>query len=112
MPKPSARTYSRYTLQAVALLGSLIRESRIEANLTAEALAERAGISRALLRRIERGDPGCSIGVVFEVAAILGVPLFEADPRDIARRLRHSQDKQALLPQAVRPSAGEVKDDF
>lgn len=112
MPKPSARTYSRYTQQALVLLGSLIREGRIKANLTAESLAERAGISRALLRRIERGDPGCSIGVAFEVAAILGIPLFEADSRDIARRLGHSQDKQVLLPRAVRPSAREVKDDF
>lgn len=112
MPKPAGRPYSRYTLQALALLGSLVRERRIEANLTAEALAERAGISRALLRRVERGDPGCSIGVVFEVAAILGIPLFDADPRDISRRQRHGQDRQVLLPRAVRSSVRKVKDDF
>lgn len=112
MAKPANRTYSRYSLQALALLGNLIREGRVAADLTAEALAERAGISRALLRRIELGDPGCSIGVVFEVAAILGIPLFEADARRIAERLQHSVDKRALLPRAVRPSREDVKDDF
>ena len=38
--------------------------------MTTADLASRAGISRAMLRRIGRGDPGRSIGVVFEVATI------------------------------------------
>jgi DNA-binding CsgD family transcriptional regulator len=38
-------------------------------------VTDRAGISRGLLRRIETGDPGCTIGAVFEVATIVGVRL-------------------------------------
>lgn len=112
MTKPQTRTYSRYTQNALALLANQIREGRIAANFTAEALAQRAGISRSLLQRIEKGDPGCAIGAVFEVAAILGIPLFEADSKILSTRLAYSNEKQALLPRAVRPSGKAVKDDF
>lgn len=53
MPKSSPRAYGRYSQQAVELLGQLIRRARIEARLTTQVLAERAGISRGLLHRIE-----------------------------------------------------------
>jgi len=112
MAKPHSRTWSRYNLQALSLLGNQIRESRIQARMTSAALAERAGISRSLLQRIEKGDPGCTIGAVFEVATIVGIPLFDADSRELDRRLRHSQEKQPLLPQAVRAPRKDVKDDF
>lgn len=112
MPKPASRAYSRYSLDALSLLGNMIREGRISARLTAEALAVRAGVSRALLQRIEKGDPGCAIGAVFEVATIVGIPLFEADARSLAFRLSHSAEKQALLPKSVRLSGKAVKDDF
>lgn len=75
-------------------------------------LAEPIGISRALLQRIEKGNPGCSIGVVFETAAICGVPLFELDQRSLARSLAHQSAKLTLLPQSVRISKAVVKDAF
>lgn len=111
MSKPENRQYSRYSVTALALLGNLIHESRITAKFTAESLAQRAGISRSLLQRIEKGDPGCAIGAVFEVASILGVPLFESDAHSLTNRLKQSNEKQALLPKAVR-SSRVVKDDF
>ncbi|MBW1985514.1 MAG: helix-turn-helix transcriptional regulator, partial [Deltaproteobacteria bacterium] len=52
MPKSITRTYSRYSLDAAALLGALIREARNERKLSAQELADRAGISRGLLQRI------------------------------------------------------------
>ena len=48
MPKSTTRTYSRYSRDAAALLGALIREARNERKLTAQELADRAGISRGL----------------------------------------------------------------
>ena len=51
--------------------------------MTAADLASRAGISRAMLRRIGRGDPGRSIGVVFEVATIGGLSLFDQRQRQL-----------------------------
>src|SRR5277367_5417288 len=81
MIKPAARPYSRYSRDAAILLGQLIRLARMRQKLTVEQLAERAGLSRGLVHRIEKGDLGCAIGSVFEAAAIVGVQLFGADAR-------------------------------
>lgn len=112
MARPAARTYSRHSQQALRLLGGLLRAARIEKKIGTQALAERAGISRDLLYRIEKGDPRCEIGVVFELAAILGVPLFEPEPGALTARTREVQDRLALLPKSVHAPRGEVKDDF
>jgi hypothetical protein len=55
---------------------------------------------------------GCSIGAVFEVAAIVGLRLFEAEPTTLTRHLSMARDKLTLLPRSVRTSAKKVKDDF
>lgn len=112
MAKPAARTYSRYTQQALALLGASLRAARIERKIGTQALAERAGISRDLLYRIEKGDPRCEIGVAFELAAILGVPLFEPELGALQKRRREVEDRLTLLPKAVHAPRAEVKDDF
>lgn len=112
MPKPVNRPCSQYSRDALALLGQLIREGRLSKALTTSDLAVRAGISRALLQRIERGDPGCTIGAVFETAAICGVPLFESEERSLAAHLARHSEKLALLPKSVRTSKKGVKDDF
>lgn len=112
MPKPSARPHSRYSQTALALLGRLIRAARIQRKMTAQELADRAGVSRGLVQRIEKGDPRCAIGAAFEAATIVGVPLFEADTNTISRQLRETQEKLALLPKSVRKSEKVADDDF
>ena len=112
MVKPLSRPFSQYSLDALTLLGQLVRESRNAKAMTTTDLASRAGISRALLQRIERGDPGCSIGVVFEVATICGVSLFEQEKRQLSYELTRHGEKMALLPKAVRSVFVGVKDDF
>ena len=121
MTKPLNRTYSRYSLEAVALLGQMIRAGRIERKITAEEMASRMGISRALLQRIEKGDPGCGIGAACDAAAITGVPLFETDwgqgTVDLDRE-RISAHRAALgemltlLPKTARKPRRAVKDEF
>ena len=112
MAKRATRPYSPYSRDAAVLLGQLIRRARIERKLTAEELAERAGLSRGLVLRIEKGDPGCAIGAVFEAAAIVGVRLFDADHATLTSLISANTTTLALLPQAVRTSKIEVKDDF
>ncbi|MFW6239044.1 MAG: helix-turn-helix transcriptional regulator [Thermodesulfobacteriota bacterium] len=112
MPRSVPRTYSRIAREAVLLLGQLIRAARTERKLSAQEVAERAGISRGLLRRIENGGMKCEIGAAFEVAVIVGVPLFDDDPKTPARHLRHTREKLALLPQSVRKERKPVDDDF
>jgi transcriptional regulator with XRE-family HTH domain len=112
MAKLSTRPYSRYSREAAVMLGQLIRLARISHKLTFEELAERAGMSRGLLHRIEKGDPGCAIGSVFEVAAIVGVRLFDADQATLAKGVASNEATLALLPKSVRKSTRSVKDDF
>jgi transcriptional regulator with XRE-family HTH domain len=112
MPKPAMRPYSRYSRDAAILLGQLIRRARIERKLTIEELAERAGLSRGLVRRIETGDPGCGIGAVFEVATIAGIRLFDADQASLGTAIAANSAILTLLPKAARVSALGVKDDF
>lgn len=112
MAKPVNRSYSRYAREASELLGALIHTARIERDITVMELAERAGVSRGLVQRIERGDTGCSIGAVFELAAIVGVRLFEDNPSALPRHLSAAREKLTLLPKSVRKSQIKVKDDF
>ena len=112
MPKSIIRTYSRYSRDAAALLGTLIREARNERKLTAQELADRAGISRGLLQRIEKGNLKCEIGAVFEVATIVGVKLFDADESTLTKYLLQTKEKLALLPKSVRRKSKAVRDDF
>jgi len=112
MPKPETRAYSAYSRDALLLLAQLVRRTRIEQRMTAQELADRAGISRGLLQRIEQGDPGCSIGAVFEVAAIVGIRLFDAEQPTFATTIAANAAALTLLPKAVRRPDRVVKDDF
>lgn len=112
MPKSIIRTYSRYSREAVALLAGLIRAARKEKKLTAQEVADRAGISRGLLLRIEKGDMKCEVGVVFEVAALLGLKLFDADETTLARQRRQIEDKLSLMPKSMRKITKAVHDEF
>lgn len=111
-PKPVTRVYSRHGRAATALLGKLIRSARKERRLTTREVAERAGISRGLLQRIERGDVRCGIGMVFEVAVIVGVKLFDADETALAGPIRQVEEKLALLPKSTRKATRTIDDDF
>ncbi|WP_213992448.1 helix-turn-helix transcriptional regulator [Sodalis sp. dw_96] len=112
MAKPFTRTYSRYSRDAARLLGLMIRNARIERELTIEELAERAGVSRGLVYRAEEGDMGCAIGAVFELAAIAGVPLFSSDQSMMAVHKANAEKTLSLLPRAVHHPKKVVKDDF
>lgn len=109
----NARTYSRYAREAVTLLGNLIRINRIERRFSVQELAERVGISRDMMQRIEQGDPRCGIGLVIEAAAIVGVPIFDADSSNkLTMHIKEQEDKLRLLPKAIHKTRAVVKDDF
>ena len=106
------RTYSRYTVEGLAVLAKMIRLGRLQRRLTAQELAERVGVSRSTLQRIEKGDPGVEIGLMFEAAAIVGIKLFDADERGIAALSERADDRIALLPRHVYKAGRKVDDDF
>lgn len=111
VPKPKVRSSSRVGRQAIILLGQQIKLARKQRRMTAQELADRAGISRGLVQRIEKGDPGCQIGAVFETAAIVGVPLFDTDLAALRARIKRTDEQIALLPAHTHP-AKKVEDAF
>ncbi len=54
-------------------VGENIKLARKRRKLTTEQVAERAGIHRATLYRIEKGDPAVSIGLYFNVFRVLNL---------------------------------------
>jgi transcriptional regulator with XRE-family HTH domain len=106
------RTYSPYAIEAAQLLGARIRLARRERRWSMRELAERAGITTPTLARIEHGDLTVGLGVAFEAAALVGVPLFHEDRADLSIDLDRTSNRVALLPQRVRPRREDVKDDF
>jgi transcriptional regulator with XRE-family HTH domain len=112
MPRIEHRAYSRPTLEALALLGKLILLARKQRRMTAAELAERTGISRSTLQRIERGDPKVEVGIMFEAATLVGVPLFDAGPGRLSDKIERIDDKLALLPKAIHKPDIKVNDAF
>ncbi|HEX9888078.1 MAG TPA: helix-turn-helix transcriptional regulator [Nitriliruptorales bacterium] len=107
-----ARTHSPATLDAVSILGQQVATERRAQRRTAADLAERAGISRDTLHRVERGDPSVAVGTVLEILVLLGVPVFGTDAAGLARESATGRRLLALLPQRVRPPTTEPDDAF
>lgn len=106
----AAQTHSPATQDAARLLGARVRLARQRRRLTVAQLAERIGVSRVTVQKIERGDPTVALGTAFEAATVLGVTLFHPDPG--RRRVEASRvdDMLALLPASVR--VAQHDDDF
>lgn len=106
------RTYSKYAKEAALLLGQLIKLGRKKRKWSEQNLADRAGISRATLQKIEAGEMSPSIGLVFETAALVGVNLFEPENQRLATSIDLTQSKIALLPKRIRSKKKALDDDF
>lgn len=58
---------------ALRKLGSDLRDARLRRRLPAALMAERAGISRTTLLKVEKGDPGVAAGTYATVLFVLGL---------------------------------------
>jgi len=105
------RTYSRETERAIAYLAAQIRIARKERRFTEAEMAKRVGISRSTLQAIEAGNPKAEIGLVLELAVLLGVPVFGEEGVS-SRELGRLRDTLALLPKSIRTIRKDVDDDF
>jgi hypothetical protein len=54
----------------------------------------------------------CEIGIVFEVAALVGISLFDLDSNALDSLTSYTKDKISLLPKSIRTSKESIDDDF
>lgn len=99
------------TVEAARLLGASVQLARRERHWTLQELAERVGVTHVTMRKVERGDLTVGLGVAFEAAAVLGVPLFHEDRARRALEAGRVEDRLAVLPALVRKRT-EIDDDF
>jgi len=86
--------------------------ARGERRWTAVELADRVGVSLNTLRNVERGVPTVAVGVMFELATLLGIELFGAEGTQLPDLVSRHRDRLVLLPARVRAPHGPVDDDF
>ena len=108
----NTRAYSPYSRKVAILLGKMINFYRKERKLTAQDLADRAGISRTTLQKIEKGDMKCEIGIVFEVASLVGIRLFDANSTSINAMEENFDNKISLLSKRIRTLKRKIDDAF
>ena len=94
------------------MMGGLIRLARKQRKMSEADLAARVGIARSTLQLIEKGHPKVEIGLVFEAATLVGLPLFVDEPSRLAPEISRVNDKLALLPRSVRRPRKTVNDEF
>ena len=103
---------SGFTQRALRVLGSLLKTARRDRTLSQTDIAERAGVTRQTIIAIEKGDPKVSVGTVFEVAHLLGIPLLSKDDEILSKWQSILSDFSGLLPKRVRHKKFKVSDDF
>lgn len=98
---------------ALAVVGTQITIARTERGWTQAELAARAGISHITASRIESGNPGTAVGTVFQVAHLVGVPIFGIEDRgELARLRRQGEETLALIPARVRTRKSTLDGNF
>ena len=80
-------------------VGQQLRTQRKRLGVSATATAESAGMARAALHRIERGEPSVAMGAYLSVISALGLVLELSDARARKRPARPSASK---LPSKIR----------
>ena len=105
-------TYSPEALDAARVFGLRIAEGRRLRRWTQAELCERASVSATTLRNAERGEPTVAVGVMFELATLVGVELFGIPAGQLSGLSARERDRLALLPAHVYPRHVMADDDF
>ena len=88
--------------RALAKLGADIRNARLRRRLPMTVMAGRAFITRMTLQKVERGDPGVSLGIYAVVLFVLGLTSRLAELADIRGDELGLQLEEEQLPKRIR----------
>ena len=96
LPIPVERTLRK--------LGADLRDARRRRRIPTRIMAERAGISRTTLNKLEKGDPGVGMGTYATTLFILGLLDRLAELADVRHDELGLDLADELLPQRIRHS--------
>jgi transcriptional regulator with XRE-family HTH domain len=95
-------------IRALRKLGHNIHDARRRRRIPAAILAERASISRMTLSKVEKGEPGVSLGTYATVLFTLGMVERLADVADPRHDTVGLELEAEQLPQRIRLSRRQV----
>ncbi len=113
MPRSFRRPFPSVEKQ-IGALGQRLKVARLRRKISAILFAERIGVSRDTLNRLEKGDPNIAIGTYVRALRVLGL---DRDIDTIARddQLGRALQDQTLLARHSRsdrpPAPGRTADD-
>ena len=87
---------------ALKKLGQDIRDARLRRRVPTAIAAERASISRMTLNKVEKGDPGVSLGIYATVLFVLGLIDRLSALADVTTDATGLQLQDERLPQRIR----------
>jgi len=96
--------------RALRKLGKDLRDARRRRRIPVRIMAERASISRMTLNKVEKGDPGVSLGIYARVLFVLGMVERLADLADVRSDALGLELAEENLPQRIRTSRRGSKD--
>ncbi|WP_419603152.1 hypothetical protein [Thiolapillus sp.] len=88
--------------RALRKLGQDIRDARLRRRIPTAVMAERASISRTTLNKIEKGDPGVSLGNYANVLFVLGMVERLGELADVKTDSVGLELDEERLPQRIR----------
>ena len=88
--------------RALRKLGEDIRDARLRRRIPTAIMAERASISRTTLNKIEKGDPGVSLGNYANVLFVLGMAERLGELADVKTDTVGLELEEGRLPQRIR----------
>jgi len=89
-------------LKALHKLGQDIKDARRRRRIPIKLMAERAGVSRATIAKIEKGDPTTSMSGYASVLFVLGMVARINDLVDAAHDLTGRRLEEEKLPKRIR----------
>ena len=94
--------------RALRKLGHNIRDARRRRRIPVAILAQRASISRMTLNKVEKGDPGVSLGTYATVLFVLGMADRLADVADPRHDTVGLELEEERLPERIRLSRRQM----
>ncbi|MFQ5705119.1 MAG: helix-turn-helix domain-containing protein [Gemmatimonadales bacterium] len=99
-------------VEALQKLGSDIRKARLRRRMQMAEVADLALISYPTLHKVERGDPGVSLGIYASVLCVLGWTDRLKDLADVSKDPFGIALEEQRLPKRIRHSRTEPKEGF